>query len=116
MERTALIHFLNFWIHEGDLPLRTRVFAITIGQIFAHPMDIAATVVLNRCPSKKMFSNLFLHFAVLFLHGFMYFPSQPQHPPVTQQRAVRYDNANNDNGGGVDRTGGGGAARWSKQH
>ncbi len=55
MERTALIHFLNFWIHEGDLPLRTRVFAITIGQIFAHPMDIAATVVLNRCPSKKMF-------------------------------------------------------------
>ncbi len=28
---------------------------------FAYLMDVAATVVSNRCPSKKMFPNLFLH-------------------------------------------------------
>jgi hypothetical protein len=50
-----------------------RVFTITIGWVFAYLMDIAAMVVLNRYPSKKMFLKLFPHLAVLFLHGFMYF-------------------------------------------
>ncbi len=76
IERTALIYFLEFWIQEGDSPSQTREFTITISRVFAYWMDIAATVVSNRCPSKKMFTNLFLHLAILFLHGFMYFPSQ----------------------------------------
>jgi hypothetical protein len=85
MEQTAGIHFLDFWIQDGYLPLQTRVFTITIGQVFAYPMDLAATVMLKRCPSKKMFSNLLLHLAVSFLHGLMYFPSQAQHPPVVHK-------------------------------
>ncbi len=72
-EQTALIWFLDFLIQEGDLPSQMGVFTITIGWVFAYLMDIAATVVLNKCPSKKIFSNLFLHLAVLFFHGFMYF-------------------------------------------
>jgi hypothetical protein len=91
------------------------VLTITIGWVFAYPMDIAATLVLNRRPSKKMFSNLFLHIAVSFLNGFMYFPSQLQHPHVAWRRAVWYDDADNDIGGGVGGTGGDGATRQSKQ-
>ncbi len=63
MEQTALICFLDFLIQEGDLTSRTRVFTIPIGQVFAYLMDIAAMVKSNRCPSKKMFPNLFLHLA-----------------------------------------------------
>ncbi len=83
-----MIHFLYFWTQDGDLPSRTTNDSVhyhhRLG--FAFLMDIAATVVsTNRCPSKKMFPNLFLHLVVLFLHGFMYFPSQPQHPLVVHK-------------------------------
>ncbi len=77
--------FLDFWIKEGDLPSQMRVFTITIGWVFAYPMDLAATAMLNKYPFKKMFRNLFLHLAVSFLHVFMYFPCQPQHPPVVHK-------------------------------
>jgi hypothetical protein len=83
---------------------------------FAYLMDIAATAVLNRCPSKKIFPDLFLHLAVSFSHGFMYFPSQTQHPPFMQRRAVWYGDADIYISEGVlDGTGGGGATRRSKQ-
>ncbi len=64
-----MIHFLDFCIQKGDLTSQTRVFTITTGQVFAYLMYIAATAVLNRCPSKKMFPNLFLHLAVLLFMG-----------------------------------------------
>ena len=75
----ALIHFLDFRIQEGDLQSRTRVFTITIGQApTCYPMDIAATVVLSRSNSMKIYPNLFLCLSVLsFLHGCMYLQSPP---------------------------------------
>jgi hypothetical protein len=77
--------FSGFSDPGGRFSLQMRVFTITIGWVFAYPIDIAATVILNRCPSKKMFSNLFLYLAVLFFHGFVYFPSQPQHSLVVNK-------------------------------
>ncbi len=67
--------FLDFWIQEGDLLMQTRVFNITIGQVSLYPMDIAATVVLNRSPSKKNFPSLFVHLTVPFLYGCIYLQS-----------------------------------------
>ena len=66
-----------------DLPSRTRVFTITIGQVpTCYLMDIAATVVLSRLNSMKIYPNLFLCLSVLsFLHGCMYLqsPLSPHH-------------------------------------
>ena len=45
---------------------RTRVFTITIGQIpTCYLMDIAATVVLSRLNSMKIFPNLCLSHLLL---------------------------------------------------
>jgi hypothetical protein len=55
----ALILFQDFQIQEGDLPSRTRVFTITIGQVpTCYLMDIAATVVLSRLISMKIYPNV----------------------------------------------------------
>ena len=80
MDLEVLRHFLDFWIQVGDFKIQTRVFAIALGQVFAFPMDIAATVVLNKSPCKEVTQNLILLQLEAFLHGFMYFRLQGQHP------------------------------------
>jgi hypothetical protein len=56
----VLHHFLDFQIREGDLPVQTIVFTIAWGQVFAFPMDIAATVVLKQSSFKEVMQNLIL--------------------------------------------------------
>ena len=49
------------------------MFTITCGQVFAFPMDIAATVVLNKSPPREMTQNLILLLLVAFLLVYMCF-------------------------------------------
>jgi hypothetical protein len=85
-DRASSIDLFSGFLDPG------RRFAFTSKSVHYHHwlgvaylMDIAATVMSNRCFSTKIFPNLCLHLAVSFLHGFMYCPSQPQHLPVIRK-------------------------------
>ena len=73
MDLGVLHHFLDFWVQDGDFRTQMRVFTITIGQVFAYPIDKSATVVLNKFPPREMTKNLILLLSVAFLLLYMCF-------------------------------------------
>jgi hypothetical protein len=53
--------FSGFLDPGGRFAFTNKSVHFTIGWVLTYLMDIAAMVVSNRCTSKKIFPNLFLH-------------------------------------------------------